>query len=124
MEPCFQQLLLALLLMLVSVVGYGLKKGFDVLTAYANVKIGVETTGMLKTFAQTVVRSLEQNGAFKGLIGADKKELAIVAITQYADEHGIPVDRTFIDKIIEEAVQIMNENAPLIGEIISGLEGG
>ena len=124
MEPYFQQLLLALLLMLVSVLGYGLKKGLDLLASYATVKIGVENTNLIKSFAQTVVRSLEQNGTFSGLLGADKKELAIVSITQYADEHGIPVDRQFIDKIIEEAVQIMKNELPLVGELLSGLEGG
>jgi hypothetical protein len=69
------------------------------------------------------VRSLEQNGAFEGLIGADKKELAIVAITQYAVEHNIPVDREFIDKAIEEAVQLMKSDLPLIGELIESSGG-
>ena len=93
------------LLALVAVLAFGLRGlislGFKVLER----KMGESNFLMLKEFAVTMASSLEQNPAFADYAGEKKKELAIVAITQWCKDLGIPVDVELIDRVIEEAVK-------------------
>ncbi|MCB2146578.1 MAG: phage holin family protein [Deltaproteobacteria bacterium] len=104
----FQQLLTSLVLVVVTLLVYFVKLGLNSLIKYLDAKIGGEKSAQLQTFVGSVVRFLEQTGAFKALDSGEKKAMAIVKITQYCEEHGLPVDEAYINVLIEEAVQIMN----------------
>lgn len=107
MELAFQNLLSALVLAVVTILVFTAKQGISLGMKYLEAKMGLQNTLMLKDFVSTIVRFLEQSPVFKELTGADKKERAISEIITWAETRGIPVDRTYIDKLIEEAVQVM-----------------
>ena len=107
MELAFQNLLSALVLAVVTILVFTAKQGITLGMKYLEAKMGLQNTLMLKDFVSTIVRFLEQSPVFKELTGADKKERAISEIITWAEARGIPVDRTYIDKLIEEAVQVM-----------------
>ena len=120
MDQYIQPLISALIVCLVGVISYTLKKGADAGIAYVTAKLSATNVQLFRDMASTVVRSMEQNPAFKDLEGSLKKERSIIALTDYAKQIGLPVDAPFVDKMIEEAVQIMNSE---LGESISWLGG-
>ncbi|MGD0002867.1 MAG: phage holin [Anaerolineaceae bacterium] len=108
MNQYVQPLISALILCVIGSLSYFLKQAADMSIAYMKTKMSATNVQLFRDMASTVVRSMEQNSAFKDLAGSLKKERAIVAMTDYAVKIGLPVDTAFVDKMIEEAVQIMN----------------
>jgi hypothetical protein len=120
MDQYVQPLISALILCVVGVLSYSSKKAVDIGITYMQSKLGASQMQLFRDMASTVVRNLQQNPAFKDLEGSLKKERAIVEMTDYAGKIGLPVDTSFVGKVIEEAVQIMNSE---LGESISWLGG-
>lgn len=118
MDPVlFQNLLYAVVTAAVGLIAFVARGLLTVGIEYLKVKVGNEKFAALSMFAQTVVRFLEQSNVFEALDGAKKKELAIVAITQYAEAHSLPIDRELIDKIIEASVRIVKKETSGIGSL-------
>ena len=110
-----QKLIEIVFLIVVSILGYGAKKLVSMGETYLDAKLGAANFGLLKSFATTVVRGIEQSPAYKTWDGAKKKETAMVAIADFADDHGIPVDDAFLDHVLEEAVKEMkDQQTPLL----------
>lgn len=103
-----QMLLEAVVLAVVSIGAIYLKQGLAAGVAYLQNKLGSEQFSTLKAFATTAVRSIEQSPIYTDFDGAKKKELAINAIAEWANSKGLPITFELIDKVIEEAVQVMN----------------
>lgn len=82
---------------------------FKQVEAFLIAKIGEVNLNRLKSFTHTVVRDLEQNGAFKFFDGTEKKRMAKIRINQFCQENNLPYDSAFIDMTIEEIVSVMNE---------------
>jgi hypothetical protein len=120
----FQTLLLATITAAISLITLAGRGLLSVGIAYLNSKIGVQKTDMLKSFATTTVRFLEQSPIFKDLTGAEKKERAILDVLTWCQVNRLPIDRAFVDKVIEEAVHLMNENKVSIEavELTAGAE--
>lgn len=80
---------------------------------YLKTKLSLDQYAFLQSATKTVVRFLEQSGFTNDLLkeGAKKKEAALALLTNFAEEHQIPVSYEFLDTLIEEAVQTMNEIA-------------
>jgi hypothetical protein len=118
MDPIlFQNLLYAVVTAAIGLIAFVARGLINIGIEYLKVKVGNEKFAALSMFAQTVVRFLEQSNVFEALDGSKKKELAIVAITKYAEEHNLPIDRELIDKIIEASVRIVKKEASGIGSI-------
>lgn len=120
-----QQILLALALAVVSILGYGLRQLVQIGIEYLRAKLGESGFLQLRAVADTAVKMLEQSPAFQNFDGAKKKELATLWLLDYAEKNHLPVDRELIDKVIEAAVHEMNAvkiqwdfvggEAPLVG---------
>lgn len=111
MDPkLFQDLVSAVALAIVGLLAFAFKGLITVGVIFLKSKIGVSNTELLKGFVATTVRFLEQSPAFKDLSSPEKKERAIAEVVAYCQSHGLPIDHDFIDKLIEEAVSLMNEN--------------
>lgn len=102
------QLILALALAIIGLLGYAGRALVQVGIAYLTTKLGQTNFQRLRDFAGTVVRAVEQSPIYSDLAGEKKKELAIVAVMQFAEKYKLPIDRADIDKFIEAAVQEMN----------------
>ncbi len=113
----FQNLLYAVVTAAVGLIAFVARGLLTIGIEYLKVKVGNEKFAALSMFAQTVVRFLEQSNVFETLDGAKKKELAIVAITQYAEAHNLPIDRELIDKIIEASVRIVKKETSGTGNL-------
>lgn len=109
----------ALLAGIATIVVILIRIAFKQVEAFLAVKIGEVNLNRLKSFTHTVVRDLEQNGAFKFFDGAEKKRMAKIRITQFCQENNLPYDSAFIDMTIEEIVSVMNEGLG-IGRFIDG----
>ena len=102
-------------LVIISLLGYGAKQLFSVTEAWLDEKIGKSKVDSFKSYARTTVRALEQSPAYRDWDGANKKEMGLVLLSNYAQAHGIPVDQQFCDHVLEEAVQIMKQQqSPLL----------
>ena len=110
-----RNLIEALALVIISLLGYGAKRLVAVGEAYLDTKIGVSKVEQIKGYAAMVVRALEQSPAYREWDGAKKKEIGLVAISNYALKNHIPADPQFCDHVLEEAVQIMKQQqSPLL----------
>lgn len=103
----FQQLILAVVLAIVSLVFWALREFIGVGIVYLKARLGQTNYERLVAFASMAVKAFEQSPIYKDLAGEKKKELVKIAILQYSQEHNLPLDDTLIDKIIEAAVQEM-----------------
>jgi hypothetical protein len=122
-----QSLLTAVVLAVVALLTYAVKKGVSLGQMYLEQKLGSATFGFIKDYVNTTVRFLEQTPIFQDLTGPEKKEKAVTEVVIWCQEHSLPVDHDLIDKLIEEAVNVMNsvgqppmftmEAAPLVSEI-------
>jgi hypothetical protein len=120
MDPVLlQRLIEAVVLAIVSLLAFVLRQVAVIGIAYLQQRLGVEQLAELKEIAQTVVRTLAQSPIFEALDPARKKEMAVVDIVTYCENHGLPVDHGLIDRLIEEAVQIMKAE---LGNINPGLD--
>lgn len=82
------------------------------ITRYVEAKVGTEEMLKLKSWATTVVRALAQSPVFEKLTGAEKKELAIIQMMQFAERMKIDLSYEQADRFIEEAVQVMKSEQP------------
>jgi len=87
----------------VAIFGYGVY----LLRKYLAEQIGSQNEQKLYDFVQIIVRALEQEVIDR--TGPEKKQEAIIAVKQFADNLGLEVDDDLIDWLIEYAVQLMNE---------------
>ena len=103
-----QSLLTAVVLAIVALLTYALKNVVSMGQLYLEQKLGSATYKFVKDYAATTVRFLEQTPIFKELTGPEKKEYAITELVIWCQQHNLPVDHDLIDKVIEEAVNVMN----------------
>jgi hypothetical protein len=120
MDPTlFQSLLSALVLAVVGLLTYAGRKVIDLADVYVKSKVSKDNFDLMKGYAETTVRFFEQSPVFKDLVGEKKKELAILQISTWAKSNHLPIDVAFIDKLIEEAVNLVK--APRIEEIAEAI---
>jgi hypothetical protein len=103
-----QQLLLAVALAIVSLFFWALRELIKIAIEYIKSKIGETAYNRIRGFTEIAVKFLEQSPVYKDFDGSKKKELAKVAVVQWAQEHKLPIDDALFDKFIEAAVQEMN----------------
>ena len=106
----------ALALVLAGIVSVVIAGFGKIAIAYIKAKMTSEQYDFLKKGAATIVRFIEQTALWDDLLkeGSAKKERAMLLITEWAHEHGIPLTYELLDRIIEEAVNIMNSE---LGEV-------
>jgi len=119
-----QQLILAVALALVSLVFWALRELIKLAVAYLKSKIGESEYDRVRAYATVAVKFLEQSPIYTNFDGAKKKELAKVAVVQWAEQHSLPIDDALFDKFIEAAVQEMNSQVSQIdwagAELLNG----
>ena len=110
----FQQLVSAVVLAIVSLIAYALKGLVSVGITYLQKKIGQSNFELLQGFTKTIVSFFEQSPVFREMLGEEKKQRAILEITQFCAAHNLPIDHELIDKLIEEAVlQVKKDFLPV-----------
>jgi hypothetical protein len=119
LQPLVTNLFDALIVALAGVLVFALKQGIGLGMEYLKMKLGLDQLNLLKQQAAAIVRWLEQSPIFKDFDGPAKKERAIIEFVQWANAHGLPVTHDEIEKLIEEAVQMMNAE---IGPIFEARE--
>ncbi len=102
------QLILAVGLAVVSLFFWGLRELVKLGIEYLKSKLGQANYERVRTFAELAVKAIEQTPMYKDFTGDKKKELAKVAVVQWAQQHNLPIDDALFDKFIEAAVQEMN----------------
>jgi hypothetical protein len=118
-----QQLILAAALAVVSLLAWAMRELIAVGIAYLRSKLGETEYNRLRGYAGDVVKALEQSPIYTSFDGAKKKELAKVAVVQWAKAHNLPIDEALIDKFIEAAVKEMNDQTAQIewsAELLDG----
>jgi len=110
LEFLVQNLIEALALVLVGIITTAIAVVGRAAIGYIKSKMTAETYAFLKSGAATIVRFIEQSSLWDDLLsdGAAKKERAMLLVTAWAREHKIPLTYDLLDRIIEEAVNIMN----------------
>jgi len=109
MDPeIVNQIILAVLTGVISVFFLGVSGLVKMGLKYLETKWGSEKFAHAKEIAATIVRSLEQTHAYSNLSGAKKKEIAILQVQEWAKAAKIDLSYEDTDRLIEEAVQIMN----------------
>jgi hypothetical protein len=73
-------------------------------------KIGQEKYDHINRIIEDCVRYIEQMGKNIGWSGEDKKFLAVNLCTEMIKKLGYEVDKDLVEKLIERAVQIINES--------------
>lgn len=117
LEQAFQNLLGDLVQLVAILLGLGIAYSLNVGIGFLKSKLKAEQFAFMKEAARTIVRFLEQLGTIDAALaeGAKKKEAALLYLSNFAEENGLPVDYELLDAMIEEAVQVMNaEVAPVI----------
>ena len=124
MTEIYQQILLAVVLGIVSLLSFALQQLIVVGITYLRTRLGQAEYERVLDYARMTVKALEQTPVYKDFTGDKKKELARVAVVQFAKEHHLPIDEALFDKFIEAAVKEMNAQISNIdwvaGEIIEG----
>ncbi len=103
----FQQLLLAVMLAIVSIVAYGLRELVQIGIAYLKVKLGGDAYERLLSYVGMAVRWVDQSPIYRDFAGDKKYEMVKNSVLQYAQKHSLPVDAELFDKFIEAAVKEM-----------------
>ena len=121
LQAALQSLISALAVAVAAFVGYLLKGLAAAGLAYLKTKLSATQLSFVKEFASTMVRALKQSPTYQEFTNADKLGLAIVQITQFANEHGIMLGEAEVRNIIEEQVQIMKSQLyPDFARILEG----
>lgn len=76
---------------------------------YIEHKVTVEDLVFVKELALSLVSTLAQAPAFESLPNVEKKERAIVWLTQLIKDYGLDFNFEDIDRLIEEAVLAIKE---------------
>jgi hypothetical protein len=79
-------------------------------------KIGQTKYDFINQVIEDIVRYVEQMGANTGWVGEDKKKTAVILCTSALKKMGYEVDPELIGRLIERAVQILNENKDSLSE--------
>jgi hypothetical protein len=119
LEALTNQFIQAGLALAFFAIAYFARVAVKAIAAFTEEKIGKDKYLLLKDLAVTIVRSLQQNGAFDSYDGERKKALALVYLRGKAAELGFDIDTVTLDHMIEEAVQIMKvelSKEPLVKE--------
>lgn len=105
-----EQLLQALALVVANMAGVAFVAIARALLSWIKVKVGSDKYDYLLMGAKTIVRFIEQSAAWDELLadGSLKKERALVELSEWAGSRGLPVTYELLDRIIEEAVNVMN----------------
>jgi hypothetical protein len=119
----FQGLLFAVISAVIVLATFAAKRLIVVGQLYLEQKLGAATYGFLKDYATTTVRFLAQQPALKELAGEEKKQMAVAEIVAWCQSKGIPLDPPLIDKLIEEAVNIMFSEKPEPPLMIGTVQG-
>jgi hypothetical protein len=93
-----------------SVAMVAIALGFvKVVIGWFRVKLGADQYAFLKEVAKTTVRYIEQSAKWDKALndGSVKKGTALLMLSQTAKDLGIPVAPDMLDRVIEEAVNIM-----------------
>ncbi len=104
----FQSLLIAIVVAIVAVLASAAKKAITLGGVYLEQKLGLATFTFVKDYVATTVRFVEQSPIFKELTGPDKKKAVVSEVAAWCQARNIPIDAALIDKLTEEAVQVMN----------------
>jgi hypothetical protein len=73
-------------------------------------KIGREKYDYINQIIEDIVRYVEQMGVNIGWFPEDKKKMAVSLCTSALKKLGFEADPELIERLIERAVQILNEN--------------
>jgi hypothetical protein len=123
MEPvivqAFQSLLVAVVVAIIALIGTYIKKAIALLGVYLEQKLGLATFNFVKDYVATSVRFVEQSPQFKELTSKEKLSQVMNDVSTWCQARNIPIDAGLIERMTEEAVQIMNSTAPQSG----GLSG-
>lgn len=79
-------------------------------------RIGSEQFALWKETAALIVRSIEQSPAYSEFASQEKKQKAMMELSNWFENRGIPVTVDLLDKLIEAAVQEMKSE---IGAVLS-----
>ena len=109
MDPTqiFQSAISSLILAVIVVALLAAKSLLKLGNEYLLSKLNKTEYDTLQGLALTTVRYLNQSPVWQDVANEKKKEYAIGAVVEYADQIGLPVDHALVDKIIEEAVSIV-----------------
>jgi hypothetical protein len=100
-SPIIVSMVTALLVLLVGYLAKTVKETLVLAGDYLSTKMNVEDYTMFRGIARDIVLTLMQHPAYKDLTGAEKKEMAIVKITNYLDEVGLNFSHEQVSEIIE-----------------------
>jgi hypothetical protein len=115
MDPVLiENLTSALVLAVVGAIAYALRGLIAVGLKYLEGKIGADKVAEAKAFALMSVRVLKQSPVYEALDPARKKEMAVMWLTNFCQEKGMPYGYDFIDKLVEEAVHVMKRYDPFL----------
>jgi len=106
-QALLQNLLFALITAIVGALAWGLRQLISIGLMYLQKKIGSTNYDLLVKNATTLVRALEQSPATELWNGEQKKQFAINKMIEFTDLMKIDVALGDIDRLVEEAVQIM-----------------
>jgi len=101
LTPVIVTLLTAILTGIVGYLGAIAKRYADIATEYLFTKMDHQEYDLLRKIARDAVLNLIQSPAFKELTGAEKKEIAIVKITDYLNDYGIEFSHDQVSEMIE-----------------------
>lgn len=107
-QDILSQLILAVGLAVVSLFFWGMRELVKLGIEYLKSRIGQANYDRVRYYVEMAVKAIEQTPMYKDFDGAKKKELAKIAVVQWAQEHGLPIDEALFDKFIEAAVLEMN----------------
>lgn len=107
LEELLPQLLQALILVVVSVLGVALRQVAMIAIEYFRQRIGADRTEVVMGFVRTAVRAIEQSPEFRDLDGAGKMEQVLIRTSAFLGERGISASPEFLRLVAEEAVQVM-----------------
>jgi hypothetical protein len=104
-----------LLLIALPIVIAAAVQHFRAMTQHLRQQVGEERFNSLLSAAQTAVRAAEQAGLTQGLVGPEKRKLAIETAQSFLAARGIKVDLNQIAAVIEAEVhtQFNNPSAPV-----------
>jgi hypothetical protein len=117
-----QNLLVAVVIAIITVIGFAAKKAIVLAGVYLEQKLGLATYTFVKDYVATTVRFVEQTPIFKELTGPEKKAQVMNEVASWCKARNIPVDAALIEKMVEEAVQVMNSfKSPDASELLGVL---
>lgn len=124
-DPYIQEVLAVLLTALAGVLTTAITLGAKWLIEWIKVKLSAERYAFAQSAVQTIVRFIEQTAVWDTALreGYIKKEKAMALALQWAEDNSVPLTRDMLDKMVEEAVNVMNANLGGISFEETAIEG-